>query len=78
MSRLLSFYNQNQKIDAIYVRLYLYNLGFIIIRESENNPGLNQILLQQLTAMFYKGNSFIAIYKIAFEGLQNLCNLFNI
>ena len=46
MSCSLLFHNQNQEIDAIYIQLYLYNLGFASAKRSENNPGLNQILFQ--------------------------------
>lgn len=71
MSRPLSFHDQNQEMDATYAQLYLYDSGIASARRSENNPSLNQILLQQLTAMLYECNLFIAIYKTTFERLQD-------
>ena len=58
-------------MNATYAQLYLYDSGFASARRFENNPGLNQILLRQLTAMLYECNPFIAIYKTAFERLQD-------
>lgn len=54
MSCPLSALDQNHEMNATYAQLYLYDSGFASARRFENNPGLNQILLRQLTAMLYE------------------------
>lgn len=70
MSRSLSHLDKNPE-NATYAQLYLYDSVFVGAKRSKHNPNLNQTLLQQLTAMLYKCNPFITMYKTAFERLQD-------
>lgn len=70
MSRSLSNLDENPE-NTTYTQLYLYDSVFANAKRSEHNPGLNQSLLEQLTAMFHKYDPFIALYKTAYERLQD-------
>lgn len=51
--------------------MYLYNLVYASVKRSKHNSSLNWSLFEQLIAMLYKCNPFIALYKTAYEHLQD-------